>query len=163
MRKCFTFILLFIFSSQFLGCYALRKKFVRKRKKEVPPPLYLELKEYPKVPTKEMYDEYYLFVRGWLDELIKTIEEGVSSKRQKKSIDEAIQNLEQIIYFYNEEGKKAIQPIYKELVLIREKVYDPYFIRSSNSSYVIRKISKLKREFEKNFSYEKASRWIRSQ
>ena len=160
------FIVLFLaftLSFQFLGCYALRKKFVRKRKKETPPPLYLELKEYPKVPTKEMYDEYYLFVRGWLDELIKTIQEATSSKRQKKCIDEALQNLEQIIYFYNEEGKKAIDPLHKELLSIREKVYNPYFITSQNSSYYIRKISKIKREFEKNFSYEKASLWLKTQ
>jgi len=135
----------------------LRKKFTRKRAKETPPPLYLNLKEYPKVPTKDMYDEYYLFVRGWLSELIRDIENNISPKRQRKSIDEALKNLEQIVYFYNEEGKKKINPIYKELVKLREKVYDPYFITSGNDSSTVRDISRIRREFEKEFSFEKVS------
>lgn len=142
------------------GCYSLRKKFIRKRK-ETPAPLYLELKEYPEVPSEDMYNEYYLFVRGWLDELIQAIRENTSPKRQKKSIDEAIKNLEQIIYFYNQQGKEKISPLYTEFKSLREKIYDPYFIFQKNHTYIIRKIEKLKRKFEKNFTYEKASQWIK--
>ncbi len=157
MRKIVNLLLIFVIASGFSGCYSLRKKFTRKRAKETPPPLYLNLKEYPKVPTKDMYDEYYLFVRGWLSELIRDIENNISPKRQRKSIDEALKNLEQIVYFYNEEGKKKINPIYKELVKLREKVYDPYFITSGNDSSTVRDISRIRREFEKEFSFEKVS------
>ncbi|MBN2121011.1 MAG: hypothetical protein JW734_08180 [Candidatus Omnitrophica bacterium] len=160
MRKFFIAVFVLIMVFDFTGCMALRKKFVRKRRKEVPPPLYLELKEYPKVPTSDMYHQYWLFVRGWLDELNASMEEGANAKRQKKSIDEAFMNLEQIIYYYNEEGKKAIDPIYKEMVSIRTAVHDPYFSSSENFVLMKRRVSKVKRDFEKGFTYEKASVWM---
>lgn len=145
------------------GCYALRKKFTRKPKKEESAPLYLDLKEYPKVPTRKMYHQYYLFVRGWLEELKRSIEENISSKRQKKSIDQAVKNFEQIMYYYNEEGKEAAAPMHSKLVKLRKKVYDPYFSASSNFTYVLRDISRIKREFENNFTYDDASEWIKQE
>lgn len=160
MKKFLSVILIMVIMLDFSGCHALRKKFVRKRRKEIAPPLYLELKEYPKVPTKDMYDEYYLFVRAWLDELTQAVEENVSAKRQKKSIDEALKNLEQIIYFLNEEGKKEIEPLHTQLVSLREKIYDPYFLTSGNTTYVTNKIYRIKRDFEKKFTYEKATVWM---
>jgi len=163
MRKLLSLILVLLMILDFSGCQALRKKFVRKRRKEKPPPLYLELKDYPQVPTKDMYDQYHLYVRGWLDELMHTIEEESNAKRQKKSIDEAVMNFEQIMYFYNEEGKKAAEPLYKELVSLREEIHNPYFALSGNFSSTTRKISRLKRDFEKNFSYEDALEWMQKQ
>ena len=98
MRRLFSIFLVFLMIFSLCGCHALRKKFVRKRKKDTPPPLYLELKEYPHKPTQDMYHQYWLFVRGWLEELLLSIEENANAKRQKKAIDEAVMNLEQIIY-----------------------------------------------------------------
>ena len=160
MKKRIVLVLILSISVLLCGCAGLRKKFVRKRQKETLPPLYLELKDYPQAPTKEMYDQYYLYVRGWLDELIQTIEEKANSKRQKKSIDEAIMNFEQITYFYNDEGKKTAEPLYKELVSLREEVHNPYFNSSVNSSLILKRISTLKRSFEKDFSYEDALAWM---
>jgi len=139
----------------FSGCYSLRKKFVRKRKKYTPPPLYLELKEYPATPTKEVYEEYFLYVKGWLSELIKCLEEKISRKREKKSIDQALFNLEQIMVFLNDKGKKKIEPIKQELVKLREKIYNPYF-SYTNVNYLIRKTEKVYRDFDSQFSYNKA-------
>ena len=163
MKKFLSLVIILIIIFDFSGCYALRKKFVRKRRKEIPPPLYLDLKEYPQVPTKDMYDQYYLYVRGWLDELIHTIEEKPNAKRQKKSIDEAVMNFEQIMYFYNEEGRKVAEPLYKELISLREEIHSPYFALSGNFSLTVGKIARLKRDFEKNFSYEDALGWIQKQ
>jgi len=163
MRKLLSIILALLVILDFTGCHALRKKFVRKRRKDKPPPLYLELKDYPQAPTKDMYDQYCLYVRGWLDELMHTIEEKSNAKRQKKSIDEAVMNFEQIMYFYNEEGKKAAEPLHSKLLSLREEVHAPYFALSASSSSVIRRISRLKRDFEKNFSYEDALAWMENQ
>ena len=160
MNKRIVFVAVLLIPIVLCGCAGLRKKFVRKRRKETPPPLYLELKDYPQVPTKEMYDQYYLYVRGWLDELAQTIEERANSKRQKKSIDEAVMNFEQIMYFYNDVGKKTAEPLYKELISLRDKVYNPYFNSSGNFTLTLRRISTLKRRFEKDFSYEDALVWM---
>ena len=144
------------------GCYALRKKFVRKRKHNIPPPVYLNLKNYPKVPTKEMYDDYYVFVKGWLDELVRCMENDYGKKRQKKSINEAIENLKQIAYFFTPAGKEKIQPLYEGLVSLKEKVSQPY-LSYSEKNYIVRKAERLKREFERDFTYEKAKQWLRQE
>jgi hypothetical protein len=160
MRRSLSVILVFLVLFNLTGCHALRKKFVRKRKKDTPPPLYLELKDYPHVPTQDMYHQYWLFVRGWLDELKLSIEEKGNKKRQKKAIDEAVMNFEQIVYFFNAEGKEVIGPLQQELISIREKVHSPYFSSSMNTTIIIRRISKAKREFERDYTYDKASIWL---
>ncbi len=160
MKKLGIIVLLAVIAVNLTGCHALRKKFVRKRKKDVPPPLYLDLKEYPKVPTKDMYDEYYLFVRGWLQELENSIKDNISHKRQKKAIDEAIKNLEQIMYYYTETGKEKIKPLYDRFTALREKVHDSYFPALGNYSRIIREIERIKRDFENKFTFEKASKWM---
>ena len=123
MRKFISVLVMLVLVFEFTGCTALRKKFIRKRKKDTPPPLYLELREYPNTPTQEMYHQYWLFVRGWLDELLQTIDDGQNTKRQKKAIDEAVMNFEQIVYFYNQEGKEVIAPLHTELLDIREEIH----------------------------------------
>jgi len=152
-------LVFFIVGLVFSGCYALRKKFVRKRKHAIPPPVYLDLKEYPKVPTKEMYDEYYVFIKGWLDELIRCLENDYGKKRQKKSINEAIENLKQIAYFFTPEGKEKVQPLYEEMLVIKEKVVKPY-LSYSDKNFIICKTQKLKRRLETEFTYEKAKQWL---
>ena len=107
-----------------------------------------------------MYHQYWLFVRGWLDELLMSIEDNKNAKRQKKAIDEALMNLEQIIYFYNEEGKKAIEPLHAEIISIREEVHDPYFTSSINHSIIKRRIAKAKRQFERDFTYDDSYAWL---
>jgi len=160
MKKQVFVIVLLVMAANLTGCHALREKFVRKNKKDIPPPLYLDLKEYPKVPTKDMYNEYYLFVRGWLQELKIAIKDNISHKRQKKSIDEALKNLEQIMYYYTEEGKKQIQPIYERFVAVQDKIHDPYFPTLGNYSMILRQIERIQRDFEKKFTFDKALQWM---
>ena len=155
MKSRKIFYLFLVLCISFSGCYSLRKKFVRKRKRYTPPPLYLDLKEYPATPTKEVYDEYFLYVKGWLSELVKCLREDTSRKRERKSIDQALFNLEQIMVFFNDEGKKKIEPLKQELAALREKIYDPYFSHS-NSDFLIRKVEKIYRNFGSHFSYNKA-------
>lgn len=160
MRKFLSVALIFFILFGACGCASLRKKFVRKRRKDAAPPLYLELKDYPHVPTQDMYHQYWLFVRGWLDELRLSIEEDSNKKRQLKAADEALMNFEQIVYFFNEQGKEIIAPLKQELVSIRETVHDPYFSSSMNTTIIVRRISKAKREFERDYTYDKASIWL---
>ena len=160
MKRLISILVMLVLIADFTGCAALRKKFVRKRRKDLPPPLYLELKDYPNVPTEDMYHQYWLFVRGWLDELKQSIEEEGNRKRQKKAIDEAVMNFEQIVYFFNEEGKQVIAPLHQELLSIQEEVDDPSFSASGNTGILLRRITKAKRDFERDYTYAKASVWL---
>ena len=142
------------------GCYSLRKKFIRKKKTGKEAPVYVDFKEYPQTPSREAYINYYLFVRGWLDELTGALRKGVSFKRQKRAINEAIMNLEQIVSFYNSEGKDKIYPFYEELLEIKGEIEKGSTLSSFRKNSLIRKIENFKRRFEKNFNYTDAEQWM---
>ena len=142
------------------GCYGLRKKFVRKKKSEKEAPVYVDFKEYDQVPSREAYINYYLFIRGWLDELTGALEKDLSFKRQKRAVNEAVLNLEQIISFYNREGKDQVYPFYEELLGIKGEVEKSNVVSSFRKNSLIRKIENFKRRFEKDFNYSDAQQWM---
>jgi hypothetical protein len=120
----------------------------------------VDFKDYPAKPSRDAYIDYYLFVRGWLDELVGALEKGISYKRQKRAIGEAIMNLEQIISFYNLEGKNAIYPLYEELVAIEGEVKKSPNMSQIRRNSLIRKIEHFKRRFERDFNYTDAEKWM---
>ena len=150
------FLILCLFSTS--GCHSIRKKFTRKKRPKKDVPVYVHFKEYDEQPSREAYLDYYLFVRGWLDEFIEALQKGVSYKRQKRSLDEAIMNLEQIIAFLNHDGKEYIYPMYEEFLEIRQDI-SPNMTQNRRNTYV-RRTEVLKRNFEKEFNYIAAEKWM---
>lgn len=159
MKKLFVAFLIFslAFNS---GCHALRKKFVRKKRSQKELPVYVDFKEYPERPSGDAYMDYYLFVRGWLDELLAALKKGISYKRQRRAISEAIMNTEQIISFFNIEGKEEIYPIYEDLLSLRQQIEKTPNMGEPRRNSLIRKIEQLKRRFEKGFNYSDAEQWM---
>ena len=155
MRRVLTLYLigLMFFAS---GCHSIRKKFIRKKKTKKQAPVYIDFKEYPERPSREAYINYYLFVRGWLDELAGALQKGISHKRQKRAIKEAIMNFEQILYFFNKEGKDKIYPSYEELLKMQKEVIKFPNMSQTRRNLLIRKIERFKRNFERNFNYRDA-------
>ncbi len=159
MRQTFIGFLaiLFILSS---GCHSLRKKFVRKKKGKKEAPVYVDFKDYPTRPSREAYIDYYLFVRGWLEELRDALRREFSYKREMRAINEAIMNTEQIISFYNTAGKEKIYPFYEELLAIKKQITMSPNMSEMKRTVLIRKIEHVKRRFEKNFNYTDAEKWM---
>ncbi|MCQ9205579.1 MAG: hypothetical protein NG737_04630 [Omnitrophica bacterium] len=160
VRKILVFSLILATLSTFCGCSSLRKKFIRKKKQQKEIPVYVDFKDYPAKPSRKAYIDYYLFVRGWLDDLTETLERGISYKRQRRAINEAIMNLEQMISFYNTEGKDKIYPLYEELVRIRQDIKNSPNMSQIRKNSLIRRIKNFKRRFEKNFNYTDAQEWM---
>ncbi len=156
-------IILFIIVSLMLvlnsGCQSLRKKFIRKEKKEEVP-VYISPKEYPEKPTREIYIDYYLYTKGWLDELAKALQKGISYKRQKRAIEEAVMNLDQIISFFNQEGKDNILPLQSELKKIEEEIKRVPNLSRIKRDSLIREIQNIKRDFDSNYTYTDVKEWI---
>ena len=159
MRKLLIFILVAMLSVT-SGCHSLRKKFTRKKKNTKELPVYVDFKDYPTKPLREDYINYYLFVRGWLDDLVEALKKGISYKRQRRAINEAIMNLEQIITFYNTEGKDAVYSIYEELQGFKEEMVKSPNMSETKRSFLIRKLQRLKRQFERDFNYTDAEKWM---
>jgi len=159
MRKIPTFLLIALLILPG-GCHSLRKKFTRKKKYEKEPPVYIDFKDYPSSPSREDYINYYLFVRGWLDDFKETLHKGISHKRAKRAVNEAIMNFQQIISFFNEEGKEEAYPLYEELLDIKKQVERIPNMSVTKRNSVARKVENLKRRFEQKFSYTDAKKWM---
>jgi len=159
VRKLLIFLLVAILSST-SGCHSFRKKFIRKKKQRQELTVYVNFKDYPAKPSRGAYINYYLFVRGWLDDLTEALRKGISYKRQRRAINEAIVNLEQMIIFYDTEGKDTIYPLYEELQGFREAMKKSPNMSETKRNLLIRKIERLKRRFEKDFNYTDAEKWM---
>jgi hypothetical protein len=138
----------------------LRKKFTRKKKFVEETPVYVDFKSYPTKPTKEAYNDYYLFVKGWLAELSDTLKQGISFKRAKRGINEALMNFEQIIAFFNAEGKEKAYPLYEDLRIIRQDIETNPNPSDMRRNSIVAKIDKFRRQFEADFKYTDAERWM---
>lgn len=159
MRKFLIFLLVAMLSLA-SGCHSLRKKFIRKKRHKKEALVYVNFKDYPAKPSRGAYINYYLFVRGWLDDLTEALRKGISYKRQRRAINEAIMNLEQIITFYNTEGKNTIYPLYEKLQGFREAMKKSPNMSEIKRNSLIRKIEQLKRRFKKDFNYTDAEKWM---
>jgi hypothetical protein len=159
MKKSIIYLLIFfmVFTS---GCHNLRKKFIRKKRNVKEAQVYIDFKDYPETLTREGYIDYYLFVRGWLDELIGAFEKSDSYKRKRRAITEAVTNMEQIIYFFNREGKDAIYPIYEQLKTIKFEIEKQPNMSQISTNTLMRKTESTKRKFEKEFNYTDAEKWL---
>lgn len=142
------------------GCHSLRKKFIRKKKYHKEELVYVDFKEYDNSLSVEAYNDYYVFVRGWIDELIGSLNKGMSFKRQKRAIDEIIMNIEQMMAFYNQEGKDRIYPLYEDFLAAGEDVRRSPNMSDIQKSSLIRRLEHYKRRFESEFNYKDAQAWI---
>jgi hypothetical protein len=159
MRKYLILLLIcVVFSSS--GCYALRKKFIRKKKYKEDPTVYVDFKKYPDVPSDQAYIDYYLFVRGWIDELTQALKKRVSFKRQKRSIEEILMNIEQMMACYNQEGKDEIYPLYEDFLGVRDEVIKAPHMSELKTNSLIKRLEHFKRKFESDFNYTDAKKWI---
>ncbi|MFA6281191.1 MAG: hypothetical protein WCY05_01650 [Candidatus Omnitrophota bacterium] len=164
MKKLFILLLIGIMFTA-SGCYTLRKKFIRKKKVQTEEPVYVNFKDYPNKPSREAYVDYFVFTNGWLDDLteslrIERVNRGYNNKREKRAINEAIKNLEQIIAFYNQEGKEKIYPIYKDLVAMRDKMEKDPNMSPMERARILQRIDHCRREFEGEFNYRQAEKWM---
>lgn len=159
MRKGLVFLLIAILSLT-SGCQNIRKKFIRKKKYKKEVPVYVNFKDYSHKPSRKAYVNYYLFVRGWLEDLAEALKKGISYKRQKRAINQAIMNLEQIITFYNPDGKEKIYSVYEELQALREMIVKDPNMSETKRNALVRKIERLKRRLEKDFNYTDAEKWL---
>ncbi|UCD15973.1 MAG: hypothetical protein JSV34_02675 [Candidatus Omnitrophota bacterium] len=159
MKRIFISLLL-VMAIFCCGCHSLRKKFVRKKKYQKEAPVYVDFKEYSNELTPQAYRDYHLFVRGWIDELMQALRRGMSFKRQRRAIDEVIMNIEQMMAFYNQEGKDKIYPLYEDFLSVKEDVEKSPNMSDIKKSALIRRLAHFKRKFESEFNYGDAQDWI---
>lgn len=152
-RRIVLIVCLALYAGSCVGCYNLRRKFIRKKNAQEEPPVYVSFKEYSQVPTEKVYRDYYVFVRGWLGDLEQTLQDQSSLKRSRRAIDEALMNFTQMYQSLNEAGKKERSDILAEFMYLKKVIYNPALF-SMDTVRIIARVDKLKRVLEKRMSYE---------
>lgn len=153
---CLTMAVLVMTSA---GCAGVRKKFVRARQTEKEPVVYVDYKEYSQVPSRENYKNYYVFAQGWLSEALQSLATNGNRKKQRQAFSEALVNMEQMLYFLDEEGKAELSVLYRRVQAVQE---DTAVIAGNEmkKTLAVNELEFLIREFKRKFTMSNAAQWM---
>lgn len=155
IKRYFIVILSIFFIVSLTGCEAFVRKFTRKPNKEMLPreEMVLVPEEYkgPNMTKEELYRQYFLFWKSWHDELIESLAQKKSKKKQINCAQEMLKNLysmadmlvpkkEKELEFYIGEAKNLLNSIEKD-------------IYSNNATFNVQRLERLKRNILEEFSY----------
>jgi len=154
--KTFVPIIIFILLIDLLGCEAFVRKFTRKKKKEdmAAEELVLAPEEYKDTMTKEeRYRQYFLFWKSWQDELIESLLQKKSNKKQVSCAQEAIKNLENLRQMLNTQMQKKLDVYINKMKTLKDSIAGDTY--GANSSTFMEKADQIKMNILRDFSFKK--------
>lgn len=151
--------LIFVFVFVLSGCHNVRKKFVRKKKKEKEQAVYVNFKEYAKPSSYQLYQDYYLYATGWIDEILKSLEPPINFKRASKSFDELIYTLSQINSIFTDEGKESFSSLYNQVIDIDKEIKP--LLNEIKRRAIVKDLEYIKRRINREFTISKVEQWIK--
>lgn len=117
-----TFLACMLFS--LYGCETLRKKFVRKpkREREAEEPVLMPEEYNPEFHKDVLYRNYLVYWRSWQDELIEALDVNLSHKKQIETVQQAVVNLEKLRTFLKPQKQEILDKYLEELKDLRDKI-----------------------------------------
>lgn len=147
------------------GCEAFRKKFIRERKKktEVEEEVILEPQQYPDASYNNfvLYKNSYTFWKAAHSELIISLEEKQSYKRQLFFFDEVVKNLYDMRNLLVEEKQKQLDYFIQEINVLKEKLVNAN-LKVAISPQIESKLKAIESDIRINFSYTTIQDWIKN-
>ncbi|MFH1458333.1 MAG: hypothetical protein ABIG31_04110 [Candidatus Omnitrophota bacterium] len=139
------------------GCDAFVRKFTRKPKSQniSEEEMIVAPQEYKgaEMSRQEQYRQYFLFWRSWQDELIVSLQEKRSQKKQMDCIQEAIRNLENLRPLLNQRLQESLERYIEQEKALKDSIGRDVY--GSNSSGNSSSAERIKRNILKDFSYSK--------
>jgi hypothetical protein len=140
-----------------IGCDAFVRKFTRKSKKDNAPQeeLVLAPQEYqgPNLTQEELYRQYFLYWKSWQDELITSLSDGGTHKKQIDCAEEALKNLQDMRALLKPQMQEKLDKYIIQLNELKDSIIkDVYGARIYGSSLDAQRI---KRNILRDFSYNK--------
>lgn len=161
IKKIFSVVIMGLLVFGLLGCDAFVRKFTRKPKKgegtRVRP--VLAPKEYKSTMTpEELYGQYFLFWKGWQDELIQSLLVTANYKKQSNCVEQAIANLLRLRAMLIPAKQQELDKYIGQLEDLGGRLGDdPYGTNSASSRLAAERI---KMEILKDFSYSKVKDYL---
>ncbi len=161
MKRFIVLAALIILFTNFLGCAAFQRKFVRERKKEDRPHPVVYFKDYAEdISYHELYEKHFLFWKYWELELVNALEQD-NNKKQILALTQSISSLRNIESYLVPEKQEGIGLRRQEL----EKI-EPIIRRGFSSSLerlrLKQEVEKHQRMLEKELMYKKMKEFIRT-
>ena len=142
------------------GCAALKKKFTRKRKKDVKMPVYYQVRKYDITPSLELYEKHYIVWVNWHKELVQEL--GDNFKSDKKSAQEMIANLEDMGTLLVDEKRDELTPHIVELQKVTA-IIDKRNMTKANETRIRHILDREYRAIKREFSTSKMKNYIRKE
>jgi len=139
-----------------IGCDSFVRKFTRKHKKEelTREELVLAPEEYkPSMNKDQLYRQYLLFWQSWQDELIESLVQKKSLKKQIDCAQQAIKNLLSLRDILSVEKQKKLDVYIGQLKELQDLIAKDTY--TSDAGTYIRKAESIKRAVFRDFSYNK--------
>lgn len=149
--------IVFCLAVTLVGCDAFVRKFTRKPKKEELPKeeMVLAPQEYkaPEVTKEELYSRYFLFWKSWQTELIESLSQSRSLKKQIDCAQEAIKNLSSLKELLKDEAQKKLEAYLGQLEELKDEIKKDL----SGTRIIInaREAERLKMKILRDLSYAK--------
>jgi len=161
-----TQVLILVFSFWFLvtliGCDAFVRKFTRKSKKENLPQeeMVLAPEEYKghQMSKEELYRQYFLFWKSWHDELIESLLQHKSQKKQIDCAEEAIKNLINLMALLNIDMQKKLDIYIARLKELQSQISKDLY--GNNAITNVQRLERIKRDILRDFSYNKIKNYL---
>ncbi|MFH1655128.1 MAG: hypothetical protein ABH954_00765 [Candidatus Omnitrophota bacterium] len=162
LRKIIVILILVSFLS-LEGCEAFRKKFIRKKKKkEAEEQVVLEPQEYPEVVYDNitLYSNHYNLWKAWQVELLESLKEGQSYKKQIQCFDEVLKNLSEMRNLLADQKQQELDIYIQQIAGYKEK------LSGSKLKYAIlpqlkNRLNSIDKKIRTNFTYNKIEDWIK--
>ena len=140
-----------------IGCDAFARKFTRKPKQEVlvQEEMVIVPEEYntANISKEELYREYFLFWKSWHEELIESLMQKKSQKKQIDCAQEGLKNLDNLKGLLNQDAKNKLDIYIRRLQDLEEAISKDLY--SSNALSYAHDAERLKVDILQKFSYDK--------
>ena len=161
-RAVLVLILLTFLSSE--GCEAFRKKFVRKKnvEEEVEEQVILEPQEYPEVvyDNTTLYKNYFTLYKAWYADLLDSLKEESSYKKQLQCFDEVLKNLREMQNLLKPEKQQEMDPYIQEIAKNKEQLMGTS-LKSAILPQLKSKLSSVEKKIRVQFNYNKIKEAIK--
>ncbi|MDD2690061.1 MAG: hypothetical protein PHT41_07940 [Candidatus Omnitrophica bacterium] len=144
-----------------IGCDAFVRKFTRKPKKTSThqEEMVLAPQEYkPTMNSEQAYHQYFMFWKSWQDELIESLLQKGSQKKQIDCVNEAIKNIFNVKALLNKEKQKKLDIYIMQLKDLQEAISKDTY--GTNSASNAQSADRIKKNILRFFSYNKVSKDI---
>ena len=153
-RKPFVIIVAALMLVPLAGCASAKKKFMRKGEERVIRPVVFTEEGYSKeFSNKYYYGTHFTNWKTWQDELINYW--GKNAKRERRSADEIISNLESMRDLLREPKKSELDAQIDVAKQIRSTI-----VEDRRSGALRSEAEKLKRVINSNFYYDKVKEFV---